>query len=272
MRLLDSFLNLFSKPAATRALQPYRSVSVGINDYAGASNDLRGCVNDVQGFASVLKGYDQRHFIDSQASKQNVLDAWRWAVQGIQPGQVSVVTISSHGSQVPDTSGDEPDALDEVICCPDFPASCISDDEIAEIFTPVPDGALVVMFADCCHSGTLQRAAWGENYKGRSIPVVAQFDRHVRRIGTRAASIGDPRNLVLLSACKPNEVSFDALIDERYAGAFSHTCQRILATGETLTYERFIAKVQRYIQYPQTPQLYCSPELRSLKMFTQARS
>src|ERR671932_734119 len=72
----------------------------------------------------------------------------------------------SHGPQVPDVNGDEPDRADEALAAYDIRAAgdawnadtVIVDDELNQLFGRVPDGVLVEVFLDTCHSGTGLRA------------------------------------------------------------------------------------------------------------------
>ncbi len=80
------------------------------------------------------------------------------------PGDHLVFTFSSHGTQVPSAPGDadEPDGLDEAFACHDIKSNgdswdrktVIIDNELRDLFAKVPDGVLVEVLLDTCHSGT----------------------------------------------------------------------------------------------------------------------
>jgi metacaspase-1 len=89
-------------------------------------------------------------------TRANILQAMKNLVAGAQPGDSLFLQFSGHGSQVPDTSGDEVDGLDETILPLDFKtAGQITDDEMYDILVRgVPMGVRLTVLFDCCHSGT----------------------------------------------------------------------------------------------------------------------
>lgn len=277
---LTSLWPSYAKPNGT-LLVPYRAVCYGINAYPQAP--LHGCVNDSDDWAQFLvrdRGFTKSHvkvLHDGQAAKENVLQAWSWAVEDVQPGQLVVLSLSGHGAQVPCTGGDERDGLDEVLCMSGFsfddPNTFISDDEIGNLFTSVPDGALVVMLADCCHSGGAAR------YLGptpRRIPrprasLQAQWVRS--RIGSRAARPGDPRNLLVFAGCGENEYCYDTVWNGRPCGAFTRTALQVLSSwsGRKLSWLELSARVNRMIGEPQHPCILAPAGLPGLQCFSRAR-
>ena len=81
-----------------------------------------------------------------------------------KPGDHLVFTFSSHGTQVPSMPGDtdEPDGLDEAFACYDIKQggdswdrkTVIVDNELRDLFAKVPEGVLLEVLLDTCHSGT----------------------------------------------------------------------------------------------------------------------
>ena len=65
--------------------------------------------------------------------------------------------LHSHGVSVPDKSGDEEDGMDEAMVPVDYKTGgVILDDTLLEILVcPLPKGATMTAFIDCCHSGTM---------------------------------------------------------------------------------------------------------------------
>src|SRR6266540_5516960 len=98
-----------------------KAFCVGINDYPIEGADLKGCVNDAQQWASLLRDHfdfpssDVKVLTDAEATKANILGGLKDLLAGASSDDVLVFTNSSHGSQIPDTSGDEP-TYDEVLC------------------------------------------------------------------------------------------------------------------------------------------------------------
>ncbi len=93
-----------------------------------------------------------------------VMTALTKLVDTAKAGDHLVFTFSSHGTQVPNEPGgdDEPDDLDEAFACHDIRQkgdqwdrdTVIVDDELRDLFARVPDGVLLEVLLDTCHSGT----------------------------------------------------------------------------------------------------------------------
>lgn len=152
-----------------------RAICVGINQYKNFPEaTLNGCVNDAQEMASILKthlGFAQQDITlltDSKATKSAIMGALREAVAGAARGQYGYVVFSmaSHGTQVPDTTGQEPDGLSEAFCPHDLSwndstnqwEGTIIDDELRRLFQALPPRVLLEAYLDTCHSGTGLRA------------------------------------------------------------------------------------------------------------------
>ena len=141
-----------------------KALLVGINRYPDPANELKGCVNDVRQMADTLKsGYgflpgdgNMRILTDARATTGAILDGLAWLTAGASPGDSLVFHYSGHGSQVPDKHGDETtDRLDEILCPYDLDWDHpLTDDDLAAACANVPQGVLLTVILDCCHSGT----------------------------------------------------------------------------------------------------------------------
>ena len=140
-----------------------KALLVGINRYPDPRNELKGCVNDVRQMAETLKsryGFpgdgNMRILTDARATTKAILDGLAWLTAGASPGDSLVFHYSGHGSQVPDRNGDETtDRLDEILCPYDLDWDHpLTDDDLAAACANVPQGALLTVILDCCHSGT----------------------------------------------------------------------------------------------------------------------
>ena len=255
-----------------------KALCVGINDYPYDGSDLNGCVNDARAWAELLVNNfdfsvsDVKVITDSEATKTNVVSGIENLMTGVRSGDVLVFTNSSHGTYVADTSGDEP-TYDEALCPYDTADNLLLDDELRELFADLPEGVSMAMISDSCHSGTVTRAAIGDNLPGITTPD----DRRVRFLNP--ALRGDPvlenpfralpkrtekypeskMNEVLLSGCTDKEYSYDALIGGVYHGAMTYyAIQVIRAASYRLTYAQLHTRVNFLLAeagYPQHPQL-----------------
>jgi hypothetical protein len=144
-----------------------KALLVGINHFTQPSWTLRGCINDtveMQGLLQTYYGFQESEIKvlhDADASNQGIRDGLAWLLSGYacDGSDVRVFHFSSHGTQVDDQSGDEWECLDEVIVPYDHDwAHPFRDDDLRAIFDPIPDNVQFTFIADCCHSGTIQKA------------------------------------------------------------------------------------------------------------------
>ena len=128
-----------------------QAICVGINKFAKYPQfTLNGCVNDAKDMAALCKSLlgfkaaEVKLLTDAQATKAAIMTALKKAVADAKAGKLSYILFSwsSHGTQVADTSGDEPDGMDEAFVPHDIaqkgqdwdPAHIISDDELHDLF------------------------------------------------------------------------------------------------------------------------------------------
>jgi hypothetical protein len=144
-----------------------KALLVGINNFLEPGSELYGCINDtieMQGLLTTYFGFREEEIVvlhDLDASTQGIRDGLAWLLSEYEGGgvDVRVFHFSSHGTQVDDQSGDEWECLDEVIVTYDHDwDNPFRDDDLREIFDTVPEGVNFTFIADCCHSGTIQKA------------------------------------------------------------------------------------------------------------------
>ena len=233
-----------------------KALLVGINRYPDPRNELKGCVNDVRQMAETLKsrygfpdGGNMRILTDARATTKAILDGLAWLIAGTSPGDSLVFHYSGHGSQVPDKHGDETtDRLDEILCPYDLDWDHpLTDDDLAAACADVPQGVLLTVILDCCHSGTglrdfardrprfLPRWPWMAKCRGmQGSPGFNSLGRPpVRHFGLSVTRT----NAVLIAACRDDQTSADAWIDRGYHGAHTYHLCRALSNGtRDLTY------------------------------------
>jgi len=275
-----------------------KALCIGINNYPGTHMDLRGCVNDASDWTQALqaRGFAVTTLLDAQATKAAMVQAMTNLIASGVAGDSLVISFSGHGTYVPDTDGDEVDGLDEALCPHDIQThnAPLIDDEIRALFATRKPGVRVVLIADSCHSGTVNRAAPSEPEadapRPRFMPMGnwlpdAQLPR--TRAGTPLAHIAIAPTAVspfasvllkqqgdlLLSGCKegPNNYSYDAKIAGRPNGAFTYYALRTLkALPATATYADWHAAISAFLpsaSYPQSPRLLGNSGARKQKVF-----
>lgn len=273
-----------------------RALIVGIN-YIGTPNELKGCINDSNNINSLITnkfGFDDvRVLQEQQATTDNIKEGLKWLVSGCRPGDVLFFHYSGHGSQVADTSDPdvEPDYVDEIICPIDinWKDKIITDDYMKWIFDPVPAGVNLLVFLDCCHSGSgLDQANQYQPVApdtksiesgGRFLPppsnVQALIDKlqlqpKPRVVQTR--TVDDTG--VLLAACGASQTSADAYIYQQYQGAgtfsFIYSLEGRKYNGTYIDVVDDMAKFMVVNKYSQRPELNGAPSAMSLKVLIPA--
>jgi hypothetical protein len=287
------------------------ALCIGINDYPGTGMDLFGCVNDALDWSGELqgRGFTVTTLLDAQATRAALLAAMTALVDGAQPGDIVVMTFSGHGTFVADSGShaglsglsgaapraDEADGYDEALCPHDVQETGqpITDDEIHALFLRRRPGARIVLIADSCHSGTVKRAAGGARPRflkpslwrrrgadGSDAPEAAELDRRPEppperpRLPALAAALTDDElDDVLMAGCMEGHrnFSYDAVIEDRANGAFTHHALRTLrALPPGATYADWHAAIGGALpsaDFPQTPQLVATEQARQRPVF-----
>jgi beta-lactamase superfamily II metal-dependent hydrolase len=163
---------------------------VGINNFIRPSWALRGCINDSEEICSLLTTYfdfdneDIKILHDHDATYEGIRQGLDWLLSDYTGSDVRVFHFSSHGSQVEDDGDDEVEALDEVLIPYDHSwTNPFRDDELHLIFEQIPEHVNFTFIADCCHSGTIQRALLDNqiDFKPRYITPPPEIAIKIRR-------------------------------------------------------------------------------------------
>lgn len=271
-----------------------KALCVGINNFKNyPGSALQGCVNDANDMESILKeflgfnGADITKLTDSQATKANIMANLKSMVDGAKAGKYNylVFSLSSHGTQVPDTSGDEPDRADEAFCPHDLaqsgnvwdPNHVIVDDELHDLFITLPKNVLLEVYMDTCHSGTgLKAADMLLDRKPRYMPppsfeAFEKVDGRVSRGLSKALLEKGLTHHILWAGCRSDQTSADANIGGTWHGAFTyyfskemHACKNKLSRADILKRVRSDLKAGHYTQIPQ---LECEATVRKKSLF-----
>lgn len=222
------------------------ALCVGINKFKNLpqSSWLQGCVNDAEDLAALLEsgyGFEGSAITvlkDAKATKKAVMAGLEKLMALAESGKANhlVFTFSSHGTQIPDTGGDEADRLDEAFACYEINSSgdawdadtVISDDELFQLFGRLPEGVLMDVVLDTCHSGTgLKSLDLLPGRRPRFLPAptpraaVANEYRATRELRDLVKQGRSPKP-TLMAACRSDQTAADAFLDGRYNGAFTY--------------------------------------------------
>ena len=245
-----------------------RALLIGIN-YKDSNMALRGCVNDVINVHMELTnkcGYDDSHIViltDSKynslrATRQNIIFWIRKMVKETKAGDMLFVHYSGHGSQVRCMDGDEDNnectpGMDDVIVPCDFQThypgnkGLITDDELRkELVEPLPKGAKLRVFFDCCCSGT-----------ALDLPLVYKDNEKYILDHDITLACDD---CLLISGCRDDQTSDDAYINNQFSGALTWGLLKALETSRhmPMTWKDMFFLVRVYLaqdKYEQIPAL-----------------
>ena len=269
------------------------AVCVGINQFKNLprSSWLNGCENDVDDVSALLGrafGFADssiRQLKGKLATKDAVLGALTEALErAAMPGEHLehiVFSMSSHGTQLPDTSGDETDQVDEAFATYDLrqsgtawdPGSLIVDDELHDLFARLPKGVLLDVILDTCHSGSGLRAMdllpTSDDRRSRFVPPPTPLGREgaeaegadTRTLRDLVRSSKAAEKPVLFAACRADQTAADANFDGHYNGAFTHFLLEALSCGTPMTRGDVVKKVNaklRLRKFAQRAQLEAS--------------
>lgn len=256
-------------------------ICLGINDYSwlSPSASLRGCVRDAWEWGELFAdyfGFDEIHLLtDAAATPSGLQSAISRVAERAVAGDLVAITYSGHGTQVPDTDGDEPDGYDEAIV---LYGQVYNDDAIHGDLSVFSPDIKVVLVSDSCHSGTVTR--------GLPVEMLAGPDK-AHPMLPRTASVGDiwrpggagsacrclhhrfgasrgpaDASRILLAGCKASETSMDAWLAHAYHGALTYHAVRLLQEDQHMTWREFGVRLAPCVARtsPQTPQVEGAPE------------
>lgn len=233
------------------------------NNYPGTGAELQGCVNDAKDWGMLLaaEGYDVE--IITEATKAQITLGLMDLVGRLGFGDRGVFCYSGHGTWVPDSSGDEPDARDEALVPSDWTSGyLVTDDELDQIFSTRRYGAGVLMLSDSCHSGSVSKfVASGARGTPKFLPPSRLGRGLPERLDTltKVAPTPAPAGVSLISGCGDLGYSYDASFNGRANGAFTRMAIDSFQSGISLNswFKGLITKLPTE-WYPQTPELTAS--------------
>jgi hypothetical protein len=214
-----------------------RSLHIGLNrvdpaHYNGWDGSLNACefdANDMETLAQ-SRGFETSKLLTDQATADAIIAAIEDAASRLGPGDIFLVTNSSHGGQVPDKNAeDEPDRSDETWLAFDRQ---IVDDELYALWGKFQPGVRIIVLSDSCHSGSVTKriedevpnpvatreAADKESPRYRAMPrdvMIATYRAHQDLYdGIQSSVVTAPKaeigaTVLLISGCQDDQLSLD---------------------------------------------------------------
>ncbi|KAJ1296824.1 hypothetical protein BS78_01G332300 [Paspalum vaginatum] len=235
-----------------------RALLVGVS-YRGTAYELKGTVNDVKemrrllcsrfGFPGdcILELTENESEPSRVPTRQSLLLAMRWLVEGSRSGDSLVFHFSGHGVQKLDMNDDEVDGDDEALCPVDFERSGkILDDEInGTIVRPLGRGVKLHAIVDTCHSGTILDLP----YLCRlSRTGYWQWENHCRPSGMSNRTNGGLA--ISISGCSDDQKSADAsgFPESSSIGAMTDSFIKAVEAEPGTTYGRLLSAMRARIR------------------------
>jgi hypothetical protein len=230
------------------------ALCVGINNFEHLpqSSWLQGCVNDAEDLAGLLEaqygfpGNAITILVDARATRKTVMAELIKLMDLAVSGNVRhlVFTFSGHGTRIPDVGGDGAFDLD-ALACYDIHTNgdtwetdtIISKHDLFDLWSRLPEGVLLEVILDTCHSGTgLKSLDLLPGRRPRFVPPPTPRST-VRFAVPESRGLRNPLNRggsTLFAACRADQTAADALLDGRYNGAFTYNFVKSLKSDAEL--------------------------------------
>jgi hypothetical protein len=260
------------------------ALCIGIDAYGAQS--LNGCVADSQSFADALRpwGFAVQSLTNERATRQAITAAIDRVLTASNAGDVVVIQYAGHGTQLPDLNGDESDGLDEAWVPYDYnEGEFVIDDDLGALFDRHRDrGIQLVVFTDCCHSGTSTRfmpppgapqRAVHSRYLAVPRDVVDLFKqkRGTAQTGARFGAADSLGWEIHFAACQDQQSAYE----RDGHGDFTRATTQALADAlrAPTTYAGLAAAVGKAFagNALQTPQLQAKPDASAGVLFAATR-
>lgn len=277
---LTALLSREGKVCALKTYNPHTampaalSLHIGLNSFDpghyGEPGTLAGCENDARAMTKLAKSrgftpITASPLLTKKGTAANVMAGIKTAAATLKTGDTFFITYAGHGSQTPDTNGDEDEGMDETWCLYD---RMLVDDELAALWATFKAGVRIIMLSDSCHSGSvsraggrgasaMMRAVTGKRYRFfPTVKALRVYRRHADAYdaiqkGTRAArDVKIKASVLLISGCQDNQLSSDGDAN----GLFTETLLDVWDGGAFKgSYSRFRDKIASWMPPNQQP-------------------
>lgn len=259
-------------PAAP-VMADIRALLIGVGDYQFLDADLKGPGFDVALMAETLvaRGVPAQNIIalttmpdapglpagmiEGQPLRADILAAMAQLSAQAVPGDTVVFYFSGHGSQAPDTSGDEQGGPDEILLPADARnwkgaiaavENALTDDELQAWAAGLTSrGVRLIGMIDACHSGTGFRAVGGSGAARVLPPEVLGIpdDAPNTQGGQPAPDLTG--EFAFLYSSQSDQRSFEFPLgegaDQRWQGAFTLAITQVLRDAPGATWGQVLA-------------------------------
>jgi hypothetical protein len=241
LTLCVASLGVASAKADPPTRPPIFALVMGADEYHGKR--LYGAVADANDIAAALKDAGAREIVlltnaalTHAAMRATIADL---AAKAARVNGWLFITYAGHGGQEDEhITGDEEDGKDETLILPGFtngpPGNYerVLDNEIYELTSAIPKNVTVVLVADSCHSGTVNRG-----YDPRANGVVVRTQPYgpitddmlpPPPAWTAHKEVNDLPNLIFVASSLDKEETLEVPIEGRPRGALSYAVARAI--------------------------------------------
>lgn len=243
--------------------------SVNPGHYDGWEGKLNVCEADACEMQELVSNcnFKTRKLLTADATRDAVISAIEDSMVKLGKGDMLVVSYSAHGGQIKDMNDDEADLLDETWCLYD---GMLIDDELYALWQQFKEGVRILVLSDCCHSGTVAKAAQGSLLlpgeagivKGKSRLMPPPYARKTYyknrlfydQILKKKILKNDMKaDLILLSGCQDNQLSYESPFNGYFTGSLLAVWNEGHFKGN---YFKFHKMISTNIPEYQSPNLY----------------
>ena len=253
------------------------SLHLGLNavdsaHYQGWDGKLVACEADAEDMEAIAKkkGFAATKLLTKQATRKAALREMADAANKLASGDIFFLTYSGHGGQLPDSTGEEDDRMDETWCLFDGE---MSDDELYNAYGKFKPGVRILVLSDSCHSGTVTREMFyrakpathgeGAEIRYRNMPRdVALRVYRANKVFYDEIQAGVSRgkettdidaSVMLISGCQDNQLSQDG----QFNGLFTARLLEVWKDGKyKKPYPHFHRAIVDLMPPDQTPNYF----------------
>jgi len=265
---LSSYFNVVPYSVNATTYKKYALI-IGIN-YTGSSISLNGCINDAHNMDKLLKewGFETTIMTDKQSgalnpTKNNIISQLTSHIAKLNANDILVIYYSGHGALVADTNGDEISGNDSVIVPINVQSQgFINDDYIRSILVTAAPNSKVLGIFDCCNSGSvcdLRYNYFDTSYRSNPGDKNSQLVHRTNMVTNNNYS-ETTANILSLSGCKDDQLSYETVLDNGKAGGALTYCilKHIYENTPNITIEQLLLQVRGMLKsyrFNQTPSL-----------------